>query len=69
MESSDPKGIVYLVGGGPGDPELLTLKGLNCLKKCDVVIYDALVNPKLLNHCSEKTEKNVRRKETASAYL
>lgn len=51
------KGLVYLVGGGPGDPELITLKGLNCLKKSDVIIYDALVNPKLLSHCQPSSEK------------
>ena len=37
------KGKVYLVGAGPGDPDLITQKGVNCLNKADVVIYDALV--------------------------
>lgn len=50
-------GKVWLVGGGPGDPELLTVKGLRCLKHCDVVIYDALVSPDLLKHCPRKAEK------------
>lgn len=50
-------GIVYLVGGGPGDPGLLTLKGLERLKMCDVVVYDALVSPALLDHCPEKAER------------
>ena len=42
------KGKVYLIGAGPGDPGLLTLKGRECLDKADVVVYDALVNPRLL---------------------
>src|ERR1051325_10324749 len=37
-----------LVGAGPGDPELISVKGLNTLKEADVVLYDALVNPELL---------------------
>jgi uroporphyrin-III C-methyltransferase len=41
-------GIVYLVGAGPGDPELISLKGVKCLQKADVVIYDRLVNGELL---------------------
>ncbi|MEM9896055.1 MAG: uroporphyrinogen-III C-methyltransferase [Bacteroidota bacterium] len=48
---------LYLVGAGPGDPELITLKGLNALKQADVVLYDALVNMELLDHCAPHCKK------------
>ena len=50
-------GKVYLVGAGPGDPKLITFKGIECLQRADVVIYDLLVNVKLLEHCPVHTEK------------
>ncbi|MCZ6680207.1 MAG: uroporphyrinogen-III C-methyltransferase [Candidatus Poribacteria bacterium] len=50
-------GKVYLVGAGPGDRKLITLKGIECLQRADVVIYDLLVNVKLLEHCPPHTEK------------
>lgn len=42
------KGIVYLIGAGPGDPGLITVKGRDCLGRADVVVYDYLANPALL---------------------
>ena len=41
-------GMVYLIGAGPGDPGLITVKGLACLRRADVVLYDRLVHPQLL---------------------
>jgi uroporphyrin-III C-methyltransferase / precorrin-2 dehydrogenase / sirohydrochlorin ferrochelatase len=44
-------GIVFLVGAGPGDPELLTVKGRRLLEAADTIVYDALVDPRLLDLC------------------
>jgi uroporphyrinogen III methyltransferase/synthase len=52
-----PEGICHLVGAGPGDPLLLTLKGRECLRRADVVVYDYLSNPALLQWASEGAEK------------
>jgi uroporphyrin-III C-methyltransferase len=49
-------GKVYLVGGGPGDPDLITVKGLELLRRADVVLYDSLVPPQLLNETREQAE-------------
>lgn len=49
-------GLVYLVGAGPGDPKLITLRGLECLKKADVVVYDRLSSPRLLSFAKPDAE-------------
>lgn len=54
--STRRQGIVYLVGAGPGDPGLLTLKGKECLEQADVVLYDYLANPALLRHAPAHAE-------------
>lgn len=45
------EGMVYLIGAGPGDPELLTLKAVRALAGCDVVLIDDLVHRDVLRHC------------------
>jgi len=51
------KGTVYLVGAGPGDPKLITVKGLEVLRKADVVVYDHLVSERLLDHCQPTAKR------------
>ena len=49
--------IVYLIGAGPGDPGLITVRGMECLAAADVVLYDHLVNPRLLRYARADAEK------------
>lgn len=51
------KGKVYLIGAGPGDPGLITVKGLACLRKADVVVYDYLANEHFLDSLKEEAER------------
>ena len=55
---SKSTGIVYLIGAGPGDPELITLRGMRLLKECDAVIYDHLVPDELVTLLPRRVEKH-----------
>jgi len=50
-------GTVYLVGAGPGDPGMITVAGLSRLKEADVIVYDRLVSPRLLEHAREDAKR------------
>lgn len=52
-----PRGKVYLIGAGPGDPELITVKGLRCLRTAEVVVYDRLVDSTLLDEVRPDAER------------
>jgi uroporphyrinogen III methyltransferase/synthase len=51
------KGRVIIAGAGPGDEGLITVKALEYIRKCDVILYDKLANPELLNECKDNCEK------------
>jgi len=53
----DRKGRVYIVGAGPGDPELISIKGFKALKRADCVLYDFLSTPELLKYVKPSCEK------------
>jgi uroporphyrinogen III methyltransferase/synthase len=58
--SRGSSGRVYLVGAGPGDPGLITLRGWQCLQEADLVLYDGLVNPDLLRYTRAETQRTCR---------
>ena len=49
--------VVYLIGAGPGDADLITLKAVKALNKADVVLYDYLANEEILVHAPDDAEK------------
>ena len=59
-------GNVYIVGAGPGDPDLITLKALKKLKLADIVVYDRLINNDLLSYCKIGCEKIFAGKESGN---
>jgi uroporphyrin-III C-methyltransferase len=54
--SSPNNGVVYLVGAGPGDPDLITVRGLECIRASDVVLHDRLVDQRLLDEVRHEAE-------------
>lgn len=71
-------GKVYLVGAGPGDPDLITVKGLKCIKEADVVLYDRLINEELLSfakpsaeliYCGKQPNSHALQQETINQLL
>lgn len=56
MSTNTTQSVVYLVGAGPGDPGLITVKGLQCIARADVLIYDYLASPQFLRHARPDCE-------------
>lgn len=63
LPPSEPLGRVILVGAGPGDPALLTLKAVNALRQADVVIHDGLIDDRVFDHVRPSAQRvNVSKK-------
>ena len=56
-QRANGQGKVWLVGAGPGDPDLITVKGMRCISEADVIIYDSLANPRLLANARPDCER------------
>jgi uroporphyrin-III C-methyltransferase / precorrin-2 dehydrogenase / sirohydrochlorin ferrochelatase len=68
MPASTQAGSVVLVGAGPGDPELLTLKGLRALQSADVILYDRLVSPEILELARREAKRMLVGKSGGGSY-
>lgn len=68
MTAQSSCGRVWLVGAGPGDPELLTLKGKKCIEVADVILYDELINAQLLAHARHGYEMRYVGKRAGERY-
>ncbi|HEX8522724.1 MAG TPA: uroporphyrinogen-III C-methyltransferase [Tepidisphaeraceae bacterium] len=66
VERNQSAGVVYLVGAGSGDPGLITVRGAKLLERAEVVVYDALANPAVLNRCRADVEKIYVGKQAAA---
>lgn len=51
------KGKVFLVGAGPGDPRLITIRGMQCIKECTAIVYDRLASPRLLRYAKSDVKR------------
>ncbi|WP_371736647.1 uroporphyrinogen-III C-methyltransferase [Cellulophaga sp. HaHaR_3_176] len=65
---SNSKGLLTVIGAGPGDPDLITLKAIKALQTADVVLYDALVNPELLQYAEQAELIFVGKRKGCYAY-
>jgi len=63
----EPQPRLSVVGAGPGDPELITLKAIKSIASAQVILYDALVDTELLSHAKESAEKYSWAKSPAKA--
>lgn len=63
------KPLLQLVGAGPGDPELITLKAIKAIEQADVILYDALANKQLLNYASPRAIKKFAGKRYGCHFL
>src|SRR5687767_12227994 len=68
MNHTKKIGIVHLVGAGPGDPGLLTVRGKQLLEQADVVVYDALSDPRLLSHARNAQHIFVGKRAAAHSF-
>ena len=60
--------VVYLVGAGPGDADLITLKAIKALNQADVVLYDYLANDEILEHAPKDAKKIYVGKQAGDVY-
>lgn len=67
--ANQKRGKVYLVGGGPGDPGLISWKGVRCLREADFILYDGLVNPLILRHTRAQAERTARADQSGQRTL